>query len=150
MSQISLCNFNCHVLQDVQYADIDYMERQLNFVLDPDFSKLPALVNRINDEGGRFIIILVSVIIWQNVIEKTIMSKAYMNITCLNHMLLFITKHWELYLFWFQDPAISGNETVYYPAFERGVADDVFIKWPKNLSNEIVWGKVRANVIAKW
>lgn len=82
MSQISLCNFNCHALQDVQYADIDYMERQLNFVLDPDFSKLPALVNRINDEGGRFIIILVSVIIWQNVIEKTIMSEAYMNIAC--------------------------------------------------------------------
>lgn len=48
------------VLQDVQYADIDYMERQLNFVLDPDFMKLPALVKRIQDEGGRFIIILVS------------------------------------------------------------------------------------------
>ncbi|XP_056906491.1 sucrase-isomaltase, intestinal isoform X3 [Takifugu flavidus] len=83
---------------DVQYADIDYMDRQLNFVLDSEFSKLPALVERIQDEGGRFIIIL--------------------------------------------DPAISGNETVPYPAFDRGVADDVFIKWPKNLSDEIVWGKV--------
>lgn len=48
------------VLQDVQYADIDYMERQLNFVLDPDFAKLPALVKRIQHEGGRFIIILVT------------------------------------------------------------------------------------------
>lgn len=67
MSHISLCNLNCLVLQDVQYADIDYMERQLNFVLDQDFANLPTLVNRINDEGGRFIIILVSVIIWQNV-----------------------------------------------------------------------------------
>lgn len=51
--------FELHVLQDVQYADIDYMDRQLNFVLDPEFSKLPALVERIQDEGGRFIIILV-------------------------------------------------------------------------------------------
>lgn len=42
----------------------------------------------------------------------------------------------------FQDPAISGNETAPYPAFDRGVADDIFIKWPKNLSDEIVWGKV--------
>lgn len=49
-----------NVLQDVQYADIDYMDRQLNFVLDPEFSKLPALVERIQDEGGRFIIILVT------------------------------------------------------------------------------------------
>lgn len=48
------------VLQDVQYSDIDYMDRQLNFVLDPEFSKLPALVKRIQDEGGRFIIILVT------------------------------------------------------------------------------------------
>lgn len=43
---------------------------------------------------------------------------------------------------WFQDPAISGNETVPYPAFNRGVTEDIFIKWPKNLSDEIVWGKV--------
>lgn len=42
----------------------------------------------------------------------------------------------------FQDPAISGNETGPYPAFDRGVADDVFIKWPNHLSDEIVWGKV--------
>ncbi|CAG07202.1 unnamed protein product, partial [Tetraodon nigroviridis] len=83
---------------DVQYADIDYMERQLNFVLDKDFSNLPALVKRIQNEGGRFIIIL--------------------------------------------DPAISGNETVPYPAFDRGVEDDIFIKWPKEIGDEIVWGKV--------
>lgn len=42
----------------------------------------------------------------------------------------------------FQDPAISGNETDYL-AFERGNAADVFIKWPKTLSDDIVWGKVR-------
>lgn len=55
----SSIEFELHVLQDVQYADIDYMDRQLNFVLDPEFSKLPSLVERIQDEGGRFIIILV-------------------------------------------------------------------------------------------
>uniref|UniRef100_A0AAQ5XRX1 alpha-glucosidase n=1 Tax=Amphiprion ocellaris TaxID=80972 RepID=A0AAQ5XRX1_AMPOC len=86
---------------DVQYADIDYMERQLDFVLDPDFEGLPALVDKMRAEGMRFIFIL--------------------------------------------DPAISGNETRYYPAFERGQAADVFIKWPKELSDEIVWGKVRRN-----
>nr|XP_046244835.1 maltase-glucoamylase, intestinal [Scatophagus argus] len=83
---------------DVQYADIDYMERQLDFVLDPEFTQLPALVDRMREEGMRFIFIL--------------------------------------------DPAISGNETRYYPAFERGKAADVFIKWPENLSDQIVWGKV--------
>ncbi|KAM6931697.1 sucrase-isomaltase, intestinal isoform 1-T2 [Lycodopsis pacificus] len=82
---------------DVQYADIDYMDRQLDFVLDPEFDGLPDLVNRMRAEGMRFIFIL--------------------------------------------DPAISGNETG-YPAFERGRKADVFIKWPKHLSEEIVWGKV--------
>uniref|UniRef100_A0A7N6BS47 alpha-glucosidase n=1 Tax=Anabas testudineus TaxID=64144 RepID=A0A7N6BS47_ANATE len=83
---------------DVQYADIDYMERQLDFVLDSEFPNLPALVNEMRAEGMRFIFIL--------------------------------------------DPAISGNETD-YPAFERGLAADVFIKYPKEISDEIVWGKVR-------
>lgn len=46
---------------------------------------------------------------------------------------------------YFQDPAISGNETQPYPAFERGKAADVFIKWPKHISDGIVWGKVRRN-----
>uniref|UniRef100_A0A3B5B509 P-type domain-containing protein n=1 Tax=Stegastes partitus TaxID=144197 RepID=A0A3B5B509_9TELE len=82
---------------DVQYADIDYMERQLDFVLDSEFKGLPALVDRLRGEGMRFIFIL--------------------------------------------DPAISGNETT-YPAFDRGQAADIFIKWPKELSDEIVWGKV--------
>uniref|UniRef100_A0A8C2ZM00 alpha-glucosidase n=1 Tax=Cyclopterus lumpus TaxID=8103 RepID=A0A8C2ZM00_CYCLU len=82
---------------DVQYADIDYMDRQLDFVLDPEFEGLPALVDQMRGEGMRFIFIL--------------------------------------------DPAISGNETS-YPAFVRGEAADVFIKWPKSISDEIVWGKV--------
>ncbi|XP_064158335.1 sucrase-isomaltase, intestinal [Anguilla rostrata] len=82
---------------DVQYADIDYMERQLDFVLDKNFKGLPALVDQMRNEGMKFIFIL--------------------------------------------DPAISGNETA-YPAFERGVQDDVFIKWPAEISNDIVWGKV--------
>ncbi|XP_013863590.1 maltase-glucoamylase, intestinal [Austrofundulus limnaeus] len=82
---------------DVQYADIDYMERQLDFVLDSEFKGLPALVDSMRGEGMRFIFIL--------------------------------------------DPAISGNETS-YPAFRRGQEADVFIKWPKHLSDDIVWGKV--------
>lgn len=46
-------------LQDVQYADIDHMERQLDFVLSPDFKGLPALVDNMRSEGMRFIFILV-------------------------------------------------------------------------------------------
>ncbi|OPJ76677.1 hypothetical protein AV530_017777 [Patagioenas fasciata monilis] len=45
-------------LQDIQYADIDYMERQLDFTLSPHFAGLPALVNKIREEGMRFILIL--------------------------------------------------------------------------------------------
>ncbi|XP_051007616.1 maltase-glucoamylase [Acomys russatus] len=81
---------------DVQYSDIDYMERQLDFTLSPKFSGLPALINRMKDNGMRVILIL--------------------------------------------DPAISGNETKPYPAFTRGVANDVFIRYPNN--GDIVWGKV--------
>lgn len=47
-------------LQDVQYTDIDYMERQLDFTLSPRFSGLPKLVDKMKAEGMRFIIILVS------------------------------------------------------------------------------------------
>nr|XP_029503657.1 maltase-glucoamylase, intestinal-like [Oncorhynchus nerka] len=83
---------------DVQYADIDYLERQLDFVLDSQFQGLPALVDHMRGEGMRFIFIL--------------------------------------------DPAIGANETTPYTAFDRGVEEDVFIKWPKELSNDIVWGKV--------
>ncbi|NWS82756.1 MGA protein, partial [Toxostoma redivivum] len=43
---------------DVQYTDIDYMERNLDFTLSPNFSGLPALINKIKAEGMRFIIIL--------------------------------------------------------------------------------------------
>lgn len=55
------------------------------------------------------------------------------------------TEYTRLVHFQFQDPAISGNETQPYPAFERGIAADVFIKWPQTISDEIVWGKVRRN-----
>ncbi|KAK7909767.1 hypothetical protein WMY93_014451 [Mugilogobius chulae] len=44
---------------DVQYADIDYMERQLDFMLDRvNFAGLPALVDEMRAEGMRFIFIL--------------------------------------------------------------------------------------------
>lgn len=52
-------SFNWRLLQDVQYADIDYMERQLDFVLNPEFVGLPALVDQMRGEGMRFIFILV-------------------------------------------------------------------------------------------
>lgn len=52
-------NLECCALQDVQYADIDYMERQLDFVLDKNFKNLPALVDQMRGEGMRFIFILV-------------------------------------------------------------------------------------------
>nr|XP_023423179.1 uncharacterized protein LOC100714419 [Cavia porcellus] len=81
---------------DVQYSDIDYMERQLDFTLSPKFAGFPALINRMKADGMRVILIL--------------------------------------------DPAISGNETQPYPAFTRGVKDDVFIKYPND--GGIVWGKV--------
>ncbi|NXX98579.1 MGA protein, partial [Centropus bengalensis] len=80
---------------DVQYADIDYMVRQLDFTLSPRFAGLPALINNMQEEGMRFILIL--------------------------------------------DPAISGNETD-YPAFQRGLEKDVFIKWPN--TNDIIYAKV--------
>ncbi|XP_017355270.2 maltase-glucoamylase, intestinal, partial [Cebus imitator] len=81
---------------DVQYSDIDYMERQLDFTLSPKFAGFPALINRMKADGMRVILIL--------------------------------------------DPAISGNETQPYPAFTRGMEDDVFIKYPND--GDIVWGKV--------
>uniref|UniRef100_G1SDA0 Sucrase-isomaltase, intestinal n=1 Tax=Oryctolagus cuniculus TaxID=9986 RepID=G1SDA0_RABIT len=81
---------------DVQYSDIDYMERQLDFTFSPKFAGLPALIQRLRGDGMRVILIL--------------------------------------------DPAISGNETQPYPAFTRGVEDDVFIKYPNG--GGIVWGKV--------
>ncbi|RXN16969.1 maltase- intestinal-like protein [Labeo rohita] len=85
---------------DVQFADIDYMERQMDFTLDQvNFKGLPSLVDRMRADGMRFIFIL--------------------------------------------DPAIAANETKgSYPAYDTGIENDVFIKWPPALSNEIVWGKV--------
>ncbi|XP_049339266.1 sucrase-isomaltase, intestinal [Astyanax mexicanus] len=84
---------------DVQYADIDYMERQLDFTLDlKNFQGLPKLVDDMRAEGMRFIFIL--------------------------------------------DPAISGNETEEYLAFDRGLEKNVFIEWPADLGGGIVWGKV--------
>ncbi|XP_040830836.1 sucrase-isomaltase, intestinal [Ochotona curzoniae] len=87
---------NNSIPYDVQYTDIDYMERQLDFTIGDEFRELPQLVDRIRAGGMRYIIIL--------------------------------------------DPAISGNETQPYPAFERGEQRDVFVKWPN--TNDICWAKV--------
>lgn len=44
--------------QDVQYADIDYMDEQAIFTLGPNFADLPQYVERLQSEGMRFILIL--------------------------------------------------------------------------------------------
>ena len=44
----------------MQYSDIDYMERQLDFTLDAEFAGFPALITRMRADGMRVIIILVS------------------------------------------------------------------------------------------
>ncbi|XP_078065159.1 sucrase-isomaltase, intestinal [Mustelus asterias] len=50
---------NAQIPHDVQYVDIDYMERQLDFTLDvDDFQNLPDLFNKMRSEGMRTIIIL--------------------------------------------------------------------------------------------
>ncbi|XP_074048617.1 sucrase-isomaltase, intestinal [Macrotis lagotis] len=43
---------------DVQYTDIDYMERQLDFTLGDRFQELPQFVDRIRQQGMKYIIIL--------------------------------------------------------------------------------------------
>ncbi|XP_017358744.1 sucrase-isomaltase, intestinal [Cebus imitator] len=87
---------NASIPYDVQYTDIDYMERQLDFTIGEAFQDLPQFVDKIRGEGMRYIIIL--------------------------------------------DPAISGNETKPYPAFQRGQQEDVFVKWPN--TSDICWAKV--------
>ncbi|XP_072330551.1 sucrase-isomaltase, intestinal [Scyliorhinus torazame] len=50
---------NAEIPYDVQYVDIDYMERQLDFTLDvDDFQDLSYLFNKMRSEGMRTIIIL--------------------------------------------------------------------------------------------
>ncbi|XP_011379112.1 sucrase-isomaltase, intestinal [Pteropus vampyrus] len=44
--------------EDVQYTDIDYMERQLDFTIGERFQDLPQFVDKIRSEGMRYIIIL--------------------------------------------------------------------------------------------
>uniref|UniRef100_A0A6I8P631 Maltase n=1 Tax=Ornithorhynchus anatinus TaxID=9258 RepID=A0A6I8P631_ORNAN len=43
---------------DVQYSDIDYMERQMDFTLSPHFAGFPALIDRMKAAGMRVVLIL--------------------------------------------------------------------------------------------
>ena len=46
--------------QDVQYGDIDYMERQLDFTINPKtYNGLPDYVRELKKDGVRYITILV-------------------------------------------------------------------------------------------
>ena len=50
--------------QDVQYGDIDYMNRQLDFTINPETYKgLPGYVRELKKDGIRYITILVSSLI---------------------------------------------------------------------------------------
>lgn len=45
--------------QDVQYADIDHMDRRLDFTYDKEnFAGLPEYIRQVKSDGLRFIIIL--------------------------------------------------------------------------------------------
>nr|XP_039250165.1 maltase-glucoamylase, intestinal-like [Styela clava] len=90
-------NLAAGIPYEVQYSDIDYMERQLDFTIDNDtYYGLEDFVSNLKEEHKmRYIIIL--------------------------------------------DPAISGNETTSYPAFDNGIRDNIFIKTP---NGNLAWGKV--------
>ena len=47
-----------HFFQDVQYADIDYMDEQAIFTLGANFTQLPDYVSTVKSQGVRFILIL--------------------------------------------------------------------------------------------
>lgn len=73
-------------LQDVQWGDIDYMERYLCFTYDKSkFGRLPQIVDDLHSKNMRFVPIL--------------------------------------------DPCVGNQEPPgTYPAYDRGLQDDVFIK----------------------
>lgn len=70
--QVLMVTWPLHLyIKDVQYADIDYMERQMDFTLDKDdFQDLPALVDSMRAEGMRFIIILVQTHIFERFLSQ--------------------------------------------------------------------------------
>lgn len=52
---------NFDLFQDVQYADIDYMDEQKSFTVDPiNYVGLGEFIDDVHAHGQRFIIILVS------------------------------------------------------------------------------------------
>lgn len=61
----------------MQYADIDYLERQLDFVLDPEFKNLPDLVDKMRAEGMRFIFILVMTLFHKLLIQSHDLIKPF-------------------------------------------------------------------------
>ncbi len=54
--------------QDVQYGDIDYMDRQLDFTVNPKTYKgLPDYVRQLKKDGIRYITILVSLFFFEHI-----------------------------------------------------------------------------------
>ena len=58
---LSYCNVSPVSKQDVQWADIDVMDRRLDFTYDPQtFANFPAYIEGLKSEGVRFVPIVVS------------------------------------------------------------------------------------------
>lgn len=131
----------------------------MDFTLDQvNFKELPALVDQMRAEGMRFIFILVQTILnyWgkqscfhemltvmraERSMQSDISTILFWPEAC--REMQFVPELHALFVCVLQDPAIAGNETKgTYPAFDTGIEKDVFIKWPPELSNDIVWGKV--------
>lgn len=75
---------------DIQYADIDHYDRNLDFTYDKkNFAGLPAYVDELKAQGIKFIPIV--------------------------------------------DPALITTEQNYLP-YQRGLQQDVWIKWPSNMN----------------
>jgi len=53
---------DAEIPQDIQYADIDYMDERADFTFGSEFKDLPDYISEANDEGLRFILIIDHVI----------------------------------------------------------------------------------------
>jgi alpha-glucosidase (family GH31 glycosyl hydrolase) len=100
------------LFQDVQYGDIDIMERELDFTYASDrFAGLPEYVKELKAKGIKFMTILVSgVVAWNQFARKSASLQVY-----------------PFHIF--QDPCISIREAPgSYRPFDLGEEMDVWVK----------------------